>query len=371
VKIAYVITRSDAVGGATIHVRDLARWMLDQGHGATVLIGGEGPVVELLREAGVPCRCLPSLQKRIHPVKDSKAYGEITAALRDIRPDLVSTHTAKAGWLGRVACKRLGIPAVYTPHGWTIGNRISSTQGRMYAMAERLASRWSSAIVCVSDHERQLAVNKGIRPFNKLHVVYNGVPDLRPELRARPGRQGQIRFVSVARFEAPKDHDTLLRAFVGMGSFRSPPCQLVLVGDGPEELRARRLSAELGVSERVRFVGYTAAPALILADANVFVLASRSEGFPRCILEAMRAGLPAIASDVGGVGEAIEHDRTGLLVPAGNVPVLTQALNRLADKDLEREEMGAAGRRRFESRFQFERMARETLAIYTSVLEEN
>ena len=241
----------------------------------------------------------------------------------------------------------------------------------MYTRAERAAAGWSSAIVCVSDHERQLAINKGISHPDRLHVIYNGVADVAPDGRADPGRRDWVRFVSVARFEAPKDHATLLRAFAGLGSFRNPDVELILVGDGPGVPAARRLAFELGIAEWVRFAGYQADPAPLLAAANGFVLSSRSEGFPRSILEAMRAGLPVIATDVGGVREAVDHGASGLLVPSGSVADLTSAMA-LLRRDAEcRARMGLAARRVYEERFRFRRMAEETAALYAVVLEQN
>src|SRR5207302_3734745 len=130
-RIAYVITRADAVGGATIHVRDLARAMRDRGHEALVLVGGRGPVTGQLEAAGVNFRSLRHLRRAINPLRDVLAYREMIAALREFRPHLVSAHTAKAGWIGRAAAARLGIPAVYTPHGWPVAGRFPSGSGAL------------------------------------------------------------------------------------------------------------------------------------------------------------------------------------------------------------------------------------------------
>ena len=123
-RIAYVVTRADSVGGATIHVLEMARAMLQRGHDALVLIGGDGPAGRRLAEEGVPVRPLRFLRRPVRPDTDLLAFCELTAALRDFRPDLVSTHTAKAGWIGRAACAWLGVPAIYTPHGLPVGDRM-------------------------------------------------------------------------------------------------------------------------------------------------------------------------------------------------------------------------------------------------------
>jgi glycosyltransferase involved in cell wall biosynthesis len=365
VNLAYVITRADAVGGASIHVRDLARAMLDRGHRATVLIGGRGPVTDLLANAGIPYRSLRFLQPRIHPLRDLRAIAEIGSVLRGLQPDLVSTHTAKAGWVGRAACARLGLPAIYTPHGWSIGRRISGPLGVVFSIAEKAAANWCNAIICVCEEERRLALSKGIAAAEKLHVVYNGVRDVPAGVRANPA-SSPVRICSIARFESPKDHRTLLQA---LAMLRSEPWALDLVGDGPLEAETRGLAAELGLAGRVDFLGYQTEPARALAGAQLFALSSRSEGFPRSVLEAMRAGLPVVASDVGGVGEAVAEGVSGLLVPRESPEALSAALGRLIADPALRQRMGVAGRSTFESRFGFESMVEKTAAMYATVLE--
>ncbi|MDQ2946854.1 MAG: glycosyltransferase, partial [Acidobacteriota bacterium] len=284
--IAYVITRADAVGGASIHVRDLARAMLERGHRVVVLVGGVGAVSDQLADAGIPFQSLQFLRRPVQPLGDWRAVAELISVLRQMRPDLVSAHTAKAGFIARAACARLGIPSIYTPHGWVIDDRISIAWGAVFSTAERLASRWTRATICVCEYERQLAIRKRLGAEQKLFVVHNGVRDVGAGLRADTGRSA-IRICSVARLDSPKDHSTLLRA---LAELRSETWELDLVGDGPLESARRKQAAVLGIGKRVHFMGYQPNPAGTLARAQIFVLASRSEAFPRSILEAMRAG---------------------------------------------------------------------------------
>jgi glycosyltransferase involved in cell wall biosynthesis len=358
-KIVYVVTRADAVGGASIHVRDLARAMLDRGHQAIVLAGGEGPVTDQLGRAGVPFRALRRLRRALRPVSDLRAFGELTAVLRELRPDLVSAHTAKAGWLGRAACARLGLPAIYTPHGWAIAGRMSGS--RVFRIAERAAARWARAIVCVCEYERELALRHRIAPAERLEVVRNGVRDVGPAMRARPEAE-PARMVSVARFERPKDHATLLKA---VARLKSRQWTLELAGNGPLEPESRRLAGELGIGERVRFLGYVADAAEALSRAQIFVLSSRSEGFPRSVLEAMRAGLPVVASDVGGIRET----GAARLVEAGDAAALAAELEALIGDPAVRKRLGAAARHSYESSFRLERMLGETLALYDKIVK--
>lgn len=363
-RIAYVITRADAVGGASIHVRDLAGAMRDRGHEAMVFLGGEGPVTEQLQAAGVAFRSLRYLQRAIHPWRDYLAYRELVAALREWRPDLVSTHTAKAGLLGRAACRRLGIPVTYTPHGWSIGERISALAGPIFGMVERMAANWSAAIVCVCEQERQLALAKGIASPAKLRVVYNGMRDIAPHLRADVTAE-PVRICSIARFEAPKDHTTLLQS---LNKLNDLTWKLDLVGDGPDVEDMRHLASHLGIGDRITFHGYQKDPSAILSRAQVFALSTRSEAFPRSVLEAMRAGLPIVASRVGGVSEAVEHGENGLLVPPARPDAMAGALRALIEDPALRQRLGAAARRDYEERFRLDRMVDDTAAVYEAVL---
>ena len=362
-RIAYVVTRADSVGGASIHVLEMARWMRSQGHEAMVFVGGDGPVVERLAEAGVPCRRLRFLRRAVHPVLDVRAWFELMDALREFQPDLVSTHTAKAGWIGRAACARLGLAAIYTPHGLPVGDRMPRRMAPFYALAERLAARWGRAIVCVCEREKSLALAHRIAPPEQLHVVRNGVRDVPEALRASPA-VSPPRIVSVARFEAPKDQATLLAALARLGDL---DWELDLVGDGPTEAANRGLARRLGIAGRVRFLGYQPDVAAILARAQILALSSRSEAFPRSVLEAMRAGLPVVASDAGGVSEAVEDGITGALVPGGDATSFAEALRRLILDPAARQQQGAAARARYQSHFRLEYMIEKTAALYEAI----
>jgi glycosyltransferase involved in cell wall biosynthesis len=368
--IAFAITRGDAVGGATVHVRDMARYLLGRGDRATVLVGDEpnGGIREALDELrchDIPCYPIPSLRRAIDPVHDIAAVSELRRALRLIQPDLVSTHTAKAGLLGRIAARAAGIPVIFTPHGWAISDRISSAGGRVFRLAERCAAPLAHTIVNVCEAEKNLALKHRIAPSHKLAVIHNGVRDI-PAVQRADASIDPPRLIMVARFEAPKDHELLLRALSPLCNFN---WQLDLVGSGPREAAIRALAVELQLEKRVRFSGHTTNTAERLSQAQIFVLTSKSEGFPRSILEAMRAGLPVVASDVGGVSEAVAHRESGLVVSRNDVASLTQALATLILSPSLRSAFGRAGRVRYELNFTFDRMACQTAALYDQVLK--
>ncbi|HEU4642628.1 MAG TPA: glycosyltransferase family 4 protein [Gemmatimonadaceae bacterium] len=365
-RIVYIVTRSDTVGGVQVHVRDLALALRDRGHEATVIAGHRGVFTEELGDRGVAFRSLPHLGRALRASDDARALTEIRAALAELEPDLVSTHAAKAGCLGRIAARSLGIPAIFTAHGWSFTDGIRSSRTHVYRWVERLTARFAKRIITVSEYDRQLAVQQRVALAHKLVTVHNGVVDVPAALHASPGRS-PVRLVMVARFEEQKDHATLFRALAGLRE-QPWPWQLELIGDGPLFSEAVALAQQLEITPRIQFVGFRRDVMRRLAEAQVFLLITNWEGFPRSILEAMRAGLPVVASDVGGNGESVVHGETGFLVPRGDVSALRTALARLlADPDL-RVRMGSRGRRRFEERFTLERMCEKTFAVYREVM---
>jgi len=359
-RVAMVVTRSDIVGGASVHVRDLCRGLAARGIATTVVVGGEGPYLDDLARHGVDAVRVPSLDRAVHPLRDAAAFAALRRILARLRPDVVATHTAKAGALGRAAAASLGLPAVHTPHGWPFEMQVAAPQVAAWRVAERLLARLPATLVDVSEHERDRALAAGVGRRAQHTVVHNGVPDVGPALRADPAADPP-RLVMVARFEAQKDHAALLRALARLARL---PWSADLVGDGPLEPAARAQVRAAGLADRVRFLGARTDVPRILAAAQVAVLTTRWESLPLAVLEAMRAGLPVVATAVGGIPEAVDDGVSGLLVPPGDDIALVAALRRVLDDPALRASMGVQGRRRYLRRFTHSRMLDDVEARY-------
>lgn len=364
-RISYIITRSDTLGGAHVHLKDLAARAQSDGHVVQVLTGGNGPYATLLRDQGLTVVNLRYLVRPIRPDLDVLGVLECWRSLRRFKPDLVHAHSTKAGLVGRLAARLAGVPVVFTAHGWAFSEGIAERSRRLAEFLERRAAHWSDAIICVSDYDRALALRLGVGTESLLKRIHNGVPDLAPPWPgARFGSDG-VRIVSVARLDAPKDPLLLLDA---LATIKSIPWLLELIGDGPLTGAVQERALALGLSDRVTFSGLCNDVPARLARSDVFVLVSAWEGLPLSILEAMRGGLPVVASDVGGVSEAVQDSVTGFLVPKGDGVLLADRLARLLGDAALRLRMGQAGRTAYEREFGFEAMVQRTQQVYRDVL---
>lgn len=366
-KVAYLVTRGDDIGGVQIHVRDLAAAMQAAGHTATIICGPPGIFTEQLAERGLAFRCLPHLVRPVDPLRDLIAFAELRAALRELQPDVVTMHSSKTRMLGCLAARTMGSATVSTTHGWLLADGVPMRKRRFYAFCERQAARLTSAIVTVSHRDKELAMRYGIVARGGITVVHNGMPDDAPR-RDHDQAAGPVRLLMIARHESAKDHETLFRA---LAQLRDKPWTLDLVGPGPDEDRHKAVVCELGLAERVQFLGYRKDVSELIAAADVFVLVSNREGLPLSIIEAMRAGLATVCSDVGGCRELVAEGETGYLAGRGDAATVARHLAGLIDDPDCRRRLGANARRRFDEEFTFERMFDRTVSIYREVLERH
>jgi glycosyltransferase involved in cell wall biosynthesis/O-antigen ligase len=363
IRIAQLITGAASIGGAQTHVRDLIFELRSYGDQCTVLVGPpDGAFCKHLRENGVDVRIIPSLRKPLVFWQDVRALVEIINELRRLKPDVVAVHTAKAGFLGRLSAALLGIPCVFTPHGCSVIDRKTCKTRPLFLMLERVAGHLGDKVITVSKKESELVLSSGVVAKRKLVTIHNGIPDT--TLLADPSRT-PAKITMIARFDPPKDHETLLRA---LAELKTLPWSLQLAGSGALLDDTKRLASDLQIADRIEFLGECLDIPRLLSESQIFVLSSRLEAFPISILEAMRAGLPIIASAVGGIPEAVIDGRTGFLVRPLDQHALAERLNRcLSDSSL-RVLLGHNARRRYLTGFSVESMGRKTLEAYRDAM---
>jgi glycosyltransferase involved in cell wall biosynthesis len=363
-KIVHVLTRGDVLGGAQSHVRELSLELRSLGHDVTVITGAPGIFTDQLRQVGIPWLPVNSLVRPVRPHRDVAALVELWCALGRLKPDLVCAHTAKAGSLARAAARLHHIPSVFTPHGWSIFDRTSLRTIPLFCWAERLAGRLGTRVINVCEHERVLAQQFGVCPAKALEVVHNGIAEI-PLVRSRPIDAQPPVIVMVARFAWQKDHSTLLQALSGLLDME---WRLLLVGTGELKPHVDAQAGALGLRGRVSILPPESDVNRLLMEAQIFVLSTNFEALPISILEAMRAALPVVATDVGGVAESVRHEETGLLVPRGDVAGMRDALARLIAGPALRVAMGTAGRSLWAAQFTSSTMTARTVEVYKRAL---
>jgi len=360
IRITYVITRAET-GGSQMHVIDLLEGFRSEAD-LDLVTGEEGPLTARARALRIPVRVLPELVQPISPRNDLRAASSLIGHLRIRRPDLVHAHTSKAGILSRAAAAVTNVPAVFTAHTWAFAEGTSVMWKLVGLPSERLAARFTDCIINVSEANRRLAASSGIDKAKLSVTVHNGIRDT--SYRAHAGEPVACpQIVTVGRFVKQKDQQLLVQAMMKINR----PYRLVFVGEGPTREVAEAEVARAGLQSQVVFAGDSREVEQILSQSHIFVLPSRWEGFPITILEAMRAGLPVIASDVGGVREAVVDRHTGFLVRPGVVSDLQQHIDSLLQSSALRGALGSNGRQRFVKMFTHDRMLDSIRKIYHQI----
>lgn len=363
VKVALVITRF-IVGGAQLHVLDLARRL--RGRADVTLVTGPpfGPEGDLMPAAAdFNPVVVPQMRRAINPVRDALAYRNLMRVFADLKPDVVHTHSSKAGILGRRAAAAAGVPTiVHTVHGMPWHRDQSALTKSFYAWLERRAAKNARALICVSEAVKAEFVAREIAPAEKCHVIPCGV-ELYPSPRSSLGLPDDAWVVmSISRLAPAKGHDLLIDAAARV--LRDiPTLQLVFVGDGAERARLERLAEKRGLGDHLVITGVLAHDKIpaYLSRANVVAHASTREGLPLTLIEAGLAGVPVVAFDLDGAREVVRHGETGLLTQPGRLhEALLEAWRR------ERELRENAWKRADELRARFDpaRMADRIFELY-------
>jgi glycosyltransferase involved in cell wall biosynthesis len=358
ISVVHLVTTLN-IGGLERVVLDLVRWRTAATFDAHVIIlDASGVVEEPLLALGVPVEAIGtngSVPARI---------VRLARRLRVLNPDIVHTHNPQAHLHGTWAARMAGVPAVvHSRHG-----RGTARRGAV-SMLSRLAWRWTSSVVAVSEDAARVLRDADGAPTTRLIVIHNGI-DVAHHSVTRAGVQPlSPRAVTVGRLDPVKDLATMLRAVSEVVDV-IPAFSLDIVGDGPSRRELEHLRDDLGLGGRVRFVGFQKDVRPFLAAASLFVQSSLSEGLPLALLEAMASGLPVVATDVGGVREVVVEGETGYLAPAGSPGALAACIRRVLLEPESMVRLGSAGRKRVEARFNISRVAIRYESVYLEALAE-
>jgi glycosyltransferase involved in cell wall biosynthesis len=359
-------------GGVPEHVMRLAMGLGQRGW-EPWLAGPEwASIYEPLTSAGISVTRLPFRPGYRSAFEDRRVLHALISLMRRHRFDLVNTHGAKEGVLGRLAAAATGTPVVATQHGWSFDPAFRRGPGRALSLCvEHMLAPHTRGYICVADSVRRMGLDHRLAPASAFHTVHNGAAacDGRsprdPELE-RFAREGPVAgCVTVLR--PVKCVDVFLKAAPRVLE-EVPEARLAVVGNGPTRGELERHAKALDLHDRLRFFDFTPPSARQLRSLDVFVLASRWEAFPISLLEAMACGVPPVATDVGGTHEAVCDGESGLLCPPGSPSRLAEAIVRLLADPERRIRMGRASRERFHRYFTIERMLDRTAAAFDRAL---
>lgn len=360
-RIVYIITRMDEFGGPQIHIRDFSMMLRQYGHDVHVIAGSEGQITDFLTANGVPCYIVPEMTRAISLSREPRAVMKVYKLLKQIRPDIVSCHSSKAGVVGRLAAWFAGLPVIFTVHGWAFTENVRPLPRRIYQVIEWIMGRFCNRLITVSEYDRQLGLAAHIAAPSKITTVHNGMPDYPRNRPANPGTA--CRLIMVARFAEQKDHKLLIDA---LSDIRDLDWTLDLAGNGDTTPVFEQVQ-RLGLMDKIRILGQRADIGDLLNASDLFLLITHWEGFPRSIVEAMRSGLPTIATAVAGIPESVVDGQTGLLVPHGDRRAVADAIAKLIADPALMAQMGQNARKRYDDFFTFQAMFNKTTAIYTEL----
>lgn len=374
-KILFVITKSEA-GGAQTHVYQLAKALHEKGHEPGIMARPGGWLEHVARNAEIPFYPNPYLSNTINALRDFQAGMRLLTVVRDFKPDLMSCHSSKAGIIARFSV-RGRIPTVFTAHGWGFAERGTLLKRILYVPCEKLATRYTDKLICVSQYLSTVALDLGIASADKLKVIHNGAEPAAESSSDAAGKD-ELTILFVGRLVSQKDPETLVSAYASLPEPVRNRAQLRVIGEGDKRPALEELTRTHGLKGPVRFLGALNRNAVLdeFSRADIFVLTTHYEGLPRTAIEAMHAGLPIIASNVWGVRELFENpasnpddrDAIGLLVAESDVVEVRRALERLITDTALRVGMGKAARRRARASFSVGKMVEETMHVYQQVI---
>lgn len=376
-KILYVITKSNW-GGAQRNVFDLATAMRDRGHDVWVALGGNGLLKEKLEAAGIYTFTIDGMGRDISIGKDFSCLKQIMAVIKDKKPDILHLHSPKAAGLGAVAGRLLGVKKIIvTVHGWSFNEDRPVYEKALIAVFSWLTMTLAHTTIVLSEREN----TQGSRfPWTKAKLKLIPLGIKAPTFYSIEGSKTAIAKAismdavefskktvvgTVTELHKNKGLSGLIDAFVNVAA-EKPSAILVIIGDGEEHESLATKIKQKNLEGRVFLAGYIDGASEYLKSFNIFVLSSIKEGLPYAILEAGCAGLPAVATTVGGVPEIVDDMKSGILVQPRNSRELGHAISFMIDHPEDRKKYGSALKEKIATKYSLDKMLWLTESLYQS-----
>jgi len=381
-RIVHIITRM-ILGGAQENTLITCKELAARGHDVTLItgppIGPEGQLLDEAKKQSYKTIVIDELVRPIHPVKDFVSYNKIKNLLKEISPDIVHTHSAKAGILGRFAAHKLGIKVVHTIHGLAFHKYQNVLINKFYIAIEKITAKRTDAFISVADAMTAQAKAAGIGLDKPYTTAYSAIeeddflnPPLAEDISSFRQKydipQNAVVLVTIARLFELKGHDYIIESAKQLAG-RFENCVWLFVGDGNLSEAIKKQIEDLGLSDRFRFTGLLSPADIPLAihSSDILLHCSVREGLARAIVQGFLCGKPAVAFELDGTPEVVNPD-TGRLVVPGNIEQLVSACSELiADSDL-RDKLGAAGREFVKTKFAPEVMVDTIESVYNGLV---
>ncbi|MBP9836665.1 MAG: glycosyltransferase family 4 protein [Candidatus Pacebacteria bacterium] len=372
-KILYIITKSN-FGGAQKYVYELAIEMKQQGYEVAVACGGKDELVDKLKLANITTYEVIGFQRDISIFKEIKAILSLIKIIRRAKPDVVHLNSAKAGLLGSIIARLLRVPKIiFTAHGWPFLEPRTRTWRTMAWFGSYVTSLLSHHIINVSQFDLKNAKMPGI--LNKSSVIHTAIAEfpLLPREEARYKLIGEelteqhrsnLWLVSVAELNHNKNHVTAIDAVAEFNSTRANKIFYTIIGSGELHNSLQDQVNLKGLNDYIKFLNYVEDANQYLLAFDIFLLPSKKEGLPYALLEAGLAGLPCIASRVGGIPEVIIDHESGILTDPNNHMTIVSALDLLINYPDQRFLYSENLKQDIQTKFNLTKMVEETKSLY-------
>ncbi|MEM6284207.1 MAG: glycosyltransferase family 4 protein [Chloroflexota bacterium] len=377
IRVMRIIARLN-IGGPSIHVALLTQRLPADVYETRLVVGSlsadEGDMTYYARERNVEPVVVPELRREISPVNDFQVLQAMRRLIREYQPDVVHTHTAKAGFIGRLAARLEGVPViVHTFHGHVFRGYFGPLKTRLFISLERMAARWADTIITLTNSlRRELVEDYGITSKGHITVLPLGL-DLHPFVVAKRKSGKFLRgwnlptdapIIGHVGRMAPVKNQRLYFDAAKLVLEQKPDAHVVLIGEGEDSEMLHSYVKEIGIADRVTFTGWQKDTAAVYADLDVKVISSRNEGTPVTLIEALAAGCPVVSTDVGGVRELLDGGVFGRLVPDGDARAMADAILETLDNPPAPE----TAREAMINRYGIDRLVRDIDGLYRGLL---
>ncbi|MFT5848659.1 glycosyltransferase family 4 protein [Psychroserpens sp.] len=361
-----MITRSDTVGGAQKHVFDISIQLKSDGHDVEIISSGTGDFRDLVEKERINFFDLVLMKRAPSLLDDLKVIWGLRKKISADKPDVLSTHSVKAGMLGRIACIGNKTRVLFTAHGWSHIRSASKVKGKLYKLLESCLSKICHSVICVSLADYNYASSDIGISKKKLRLIPNGVKKTQcQKFNIKSFHEEEVlNLLSVVRFQPPKDFLTLIK---GLKLIQGLPWRLKIIGDGDDIKSVRETIVFEGLDKQVYIEGFQSNTSQYYMDADAVLLISKSEGLPMSLLEAMSFSKALIASNVGGIPELIKDGWNGYLIEPDDCNKLAYAIKQLMDNKVGLcESMGHKSYSLFNEKYSFERMMKSLYEVYNA-----